>query len=63
MLEGFAKLFFCTISTFSRFQNPHLLLTSSSFEIAQALILTKIPGFSKLSVNISDAGLHSGHLL
>ena len=49
VVEGFTKLFFCSISVFSRFQNPHLLLISSSFEFAQALILTKISGFAKPS--------------
>src|SRR5699024_8836009 len=47
--RGLEKPLFCPISAFSRFQNPHLLLISSSFKIAQALILIKIPGFSETS--------------
>jgi len=49
IVEGYVKPFFCTISAFSRLRNPHIWLISYGSEVAQALILNKIPGFAKPS--------------
>ncbi|HKJ33433.1 MAG TPA: hypothetical protein VKA34_16475 [Balneolales bacterium] len=50
LLEDYAKPFFCPISSFSRLRNPHIWLICRGSEVAQALILNKIPGFAKPSI-------------
>jgi len=53
--RAFAKPFFCQSLHFRDFKILTYAYIRSGFEITQALILDKIPGFAKPSVNLSTS--------